>query len=129
MKHSAFSLLDRGDLALGLIRQAQRELAFLHLRRTRLPSQRMSDAHWSILLDLYVSHAAHRTVLTKDLEASSGVSASTLLRYLGALEERGMISRTPHEHDARATCVRPTAKGLERIASILREASTIEPQN
>ena len=123
MKHSAISLLDRGLQSPDVVEQARQELALLHLRRRRLASGRMTDGHWGILLDLYVAHAEGRSVLTKDLEDSSGVSSTALLRYLDALEERGMIERTSHEHDARATCIRPTAKGLERIASILREAT------
>ena len=115
-----------GPLAANLVDIAERELGFLHLRRKRLPVPRLSDAHWAILLDLYVARAHRRQLFTKDLAAAAGVGITTLLRYLDALEERELIARAPFDQDHRFTCVSATEKGLSRIAAILADEAALE---
>jgi DNA-binding MarR family transcriptional regulator len=117
---------EAGPLAPELVERAARELAFLQIRRRRLPSRRLSDAQWAILLDLYVAQSARRRVYTGDLAGASGVPVTTLLRYLEDLERRQMIVRTPAEHDRRVTLVTATERGLARIASILSEVAQAE---
>jgi DNA-binding MarR family transcriptional regulator len=115
-----------GPLAPALVERASRELAFLQIRRRRFPSRRLSDAEWSILLDLYVAHAEGRRVSTGDLTHTSGVPITTLLRYLTELEQRQMIVRAQAEHDRRITYVTATEHGLSRIAAVLSEVASAE---
>lgn len=128
MKHEPIRSIVRDPHEPVLLERAERELAFLRLRRRRLPSRRLSDAHWAILLDLYVANAQKRRVLTKDLVDDAGVAGATLLRYLDTLESIGLIRRVQHAHDARATCIEPTTRGLDRIASILSESPITKPE-
>ncbi len=109
-----------------LVERANRELAFLRLRRRRLPSARLSDAHWAILLQLYVAHASNHRSLTKEVEAIANVPNATLLRYLTALEDEGLITRSECEDDRRVTFVDATEKGVARIVAILAEARIAE---
>jgi DNA-binding MarR family transcriptional regulator len=112
-----------------LVIRAERELHFMRLRRRRLPSRRLSDADWAILLELYVAEAQRRYLSIKQLEDASQVPQTTLLRYLDNLERNGLACRSPSDEDGRVTLVKATHTGIERIASILGEVASAEQSN
>ncbi|MEY9873042.1 DNA-binding MarR family transcriptional regulator [Streptacidiphilus sp. MAP12-33] len=57
---------------------------------------------------------------TADLARAEFVRPQSMRMTLGALEERGMIARTPHPTDGRQVLVELSEDGLATIAGILR---------
>lgn len=127
MKHSPIVQFQRAaspnpePLDPALVERARHELAFTALRRRRLPSRRVGDLDWLMLLELFVAHAEDRRVATKDIGCEGPLT--TRLRYLDHLEREGMVTRSVSEADARATLVSLTEPGVARIAAILADAS------
>ncbi|SEL98990.1 MarR family winged helix-turn-helix transcriptional regulator [Streptacidiphilus jiangxiensis] len=57
---------------------------------------------------------------TADLARAEFVRPQSMRMTLGALEERGLIARTPHPTDGRQVLVELSAQGVDTIAGILR---------
>lgn len=71
----------------------------------------ISDPAWDILIDLVVQKCRRkRTQVTSSIIAS-GVPATTGLRWLGLLIDRGLVVRFPSEHDKRVSYVELSPKG------------------
>jgi hypothetical protein len=104
-----------------LVERARHELAFTALRRRKLPTLRVADLDWLMLLELVVAHAEGRELATKDIGREAPLT--TRLRYLDHLERERMIIRSVSEADARVTLVDLTAGGAAQIAEILADAS------
>ena len=100
----------------GLIGAAAAQLAFLHQRRRRLPQ--VCDTGWAILLETYVAGALDFRLATKALESVAGVPHSTLLRYLAALDQEGLIVRATSPDDRRVTTIRITPRGVDAVAVV-----------
>jgi DNA-binding MarR family transcriptional regulator len=47
-----------------------------------------------------------------------GLDGSTVTRQVSAMQRAGLIVREPDPRDGRATVVRPTAAGLDRVATV-----------
>lgn len=100
------------------------------LRRTRdkaFPGKLFGDPTWDIMLQLYVAHLDSLRISISRLTRLCGVPATTVLRRLGALEDRDLITRTGDPFDARRVYVALSATGahaMERCftASGLRAA-------
>lgn len=78
-----------------------------------------------MLVLLATSHQADRCVSVTGLCQSAGRSASTALRRLHSLEERGLVVRTPDPFDKRRTWVQITDEGVacvKQVASAYRKA-------
>jgi DNA repair protein RadC len=74
---------------------------------------------WDILLDLFVANADGSRVSVSSACAATTAPHTTALRYLRALEENGMITRAPHESDARIIYVTLSEAALGSMKSIL----------
>ncbi|HEY5186791.1 MAG TPA: MarR family winged helix-turn-helix transcriptional regulator [Actinomycetes bacterium] len=70
---------------------------------------------------LAVLHETHRlgAVRPSDLAAQMHLDLSTVSRHLRVLEARGLITRTPDPHDARAHTIGLTDAGGEVLAHLL----------
>ena len=100
------------------------------LRRARdeaLPGNLFGDATWDILLQLYSAHLDSQRISITRLTRLCGVPATTVLRRLARLEDRGLLTRTTDPFDARRVYVALSSAGAEAmercfIASGLRAA-------
>lgn len=78
------------------------------------------DPAWDLLLDLLVSESEGRPVSTTAACLASGVAASTALRYIHLLEDRGFVVRTPDPIDARRLFVQLSPLGRQEMIAYLR---------
>lgn len=91
-------------------------------RRTDLfDAKFFGEPAWDMLLDLFINRARGQTVATTSLCIASGVPPTTALRWIGILEEQGLVHRYFCERDQRLHYVELTAEGVNRIASHLHE--------
>ena len=83
-------------------------------RRLRLVYGELAAGHYSILATL-IRQGPQRP---SDLARVERVSAPTMTRLLGTLEERGMVTRQPDADDARCVTVEVTAAGSEAVDQV-----------
>ncbi|MBD8735330.1 hypothetical protein [Sphingomonas sp. CFBP 13706] len=84
-------------------------------RRFTRHSKVFSDPAWDILLGLLDGNLRGILVSTKSACIASGVPYTTALRYLGLLEDDGMILRVPDQKDGRRIYVELTSAGWREI--------------
>lgn len=60
-----------------------------------------ADPAWDMLLDLYAAHYEARCVAVSSLCIAAAVPATTALRWIRTMEERGHFVRAPDPHDGR----------------------------
>jgi DNA-binding MarR family transcriptional regulator len=75
-----------------------------------------ADPAWDILLDLYRAHLAQQRMCVTSVCFGAGVPVSTALRWLNALEERGLARRSQDPLDGRRFFVELTEKGAAAMA-------------
>ena len=68
----------------------------------------LGDPIWDALLELFVAHADDRAVSTTSLVLAMHLPASTGLRWVDHMEERGLLTRAIDERDRRRCLIRPT---------------------
>lgn len=91
--------------------------------RARYAQHRLDDVAWDLLLELARVERLRQRVSVSGLMISSGsVSATTLLRRINDLAERGYVVRTPDPKDARRDFVSLTPKGQELVSDFLQNA-------
>lgn len=90
-------------------------------RRSSLLGPRMSaEPAWNILLDLFISGAANRTLSVSAVCIGARSPAATALRYLSLLQEAGLVERSQDTSDGRRSHVRLTTKGWSKMLALLR---------
>lgn len=96
--------------------QLVRSVQAARRRRTALfDGDLFSDPAWDILLELYALHVEQRRASVSSVYDASSVPASTALRWLGKLENDGLVQRTEDPLDARRSWVELTADGRQRM--------------
>jgi DNA-binding MarR family transcriptional regulator len=88
------------------------------LRRKRdevFPGKLFGDPSWDILLQLYAAHLDSLRISITRLTRLSGVPATTVLRRLGTLEDRRLLTRTTDPYDARRVYVSLSPLGVEAM--------------
>lgn len=81
-----------------------RARAHLDARRARarfLPIDLFGEPAWDLLLDLFIAGEEGKGVSITSACIASGVPSTTALRWIGVLEERGLIARVPDPEDGR----------------------------
>lgn len=68
-------------------------------RSIHLPADLFADPAWDILLNLFRSDLAHEHVPVPSACKAAAVPASTALRWLGTLEQRGLVMRQGNQGD------------------------------
>lgn len=92
------------------------------LRRSRgeaFGENLFGEPAWDMLLDLFISLAERRHISVSSLAIGSGGSSTTALRYLGLMEDRGLVLRIPDKADGRRTHIRLTEAGTSALSRIL----------
>lgn len=70
-----------------------------------------ADPAWDMLLELYANELAQQRVSVSSASDAAGVPLSTALRWMAALEERGLVARTSDPLDGRRVWISLTAHG------------------
>jgi hypothetical protein len=84
-----------------------------------------AEPAWDILLDLFINEARGRKVSITSSSIAAAVPATTALRWLALLEQRGFVKRTASNTDARRTWVFLTAHAKERMLAYLEHMNTL----
>jgi predicted transcriptional regulator len=74
---------------------------------------------WDIMLDLYVAAVQDKRIAVTSACIGSAVPATTALRWIKILEDRGLIEREVDEVDARRTFVRLSPRGCDLMEEYL----------
>lgn len=106
----------------GLAAVASRLLREYDDRQLLFPAGLFADPAWNILLDLYVHQAKNRMVSVTSACIASRVPPTTGLRWIGRLEECGLIDRFADPKDARKVCLRLTRTATEALTTYLVSA-------
>jgi homoprotocatechuate degradation regulator HpaR len=106
------------SLPLRLLRAREAVMARI---RPMLRAHGLSEQHWRILrtlapeTELEMTQLAHRVYM----------HPPSVTRMLSAMQEQGIATRRPSEHDGRRILVSITPKGRDVIATITPEAAAI----
>ena len=85
------------------------------LRENFFDAVLFADPAWDILLDLYLARLEQRRTTVSSLCAAAATPATTALRYINALVDRGLVVRNAHKLDQRVVHVELTDAALERM--------------
>lgn len=103
-----------------------------HIYRTRRMRARVfgddglfGEPAWDILLDLYLAEAEDKRLSVTAACIGSAVPASTALRWIVVLEDRGLVARQGDPRDARRIFLHLTPKGRERMDACMARAELI----
>ncbi len=99
---------------------AQAEYASRRRREGLFCKSLFADPAWDMLLDLYVQRHAGRPISIHSLCVASSVPQTTAVRWIGRLEEHGMISRSPCLKDHRVIHVTLTESAVRTMQTYLR---------
>ncbi len=101
-----------------LYRERQQRMRFF-------PSNIFSEPAWDILLDLFINAARNRPISITSACIAGGIPATTGLRWLGVLEQEGLLVRETSGDDARVTWVRLSPHGMNAMRAFIEDASGI----
>ncbi|WP_394728199.1 MarR family transcriptional regulator [Altererythrobacter sp. GH1-8] len=110
---------------------------FLSLARKRYENRRkrvavfaandlFGEPAWDILLDLYIAYAEGKTVSVSSACIGSASPPTTGLRWLGVLQDAGLVEREHDPHDQRRILVRLSDHGVERMETYFSQVLEAE---
>jgi DNA-binding MarR family transcriptional regulator len=97
------------------------------LRTRYFSDESFADPAWDMLLDLLQAEIAHLRIPVSSLCMAAAVPATTALRWLNGLVQRGMFVRRADPHDARRVFVElapETSSALRRYFAEVEKASS-----
>lgn len=103
----------------------------IRARRMRgrfLPDELFADPAWDMLLDLLRAEILQQRVIVSSLCIAASVPATTALRWLTTLVNRGLVVRFPDPMDARKAFVElapETSVALRRYFAAIGDAATV----
>ena len=78
-----------------------------------------ADPAWDMLLDLFSAHVNSRRISVTSACLAANVPTTTALRWIGILEQAGLLQRERDEADARRMFVRLTQVAIEKLTKVL----------
>lgn len=100
------------DAAIGLLEQQKARLSYF-------PGDLFHEPAWNMLVALFVAHHQKQTMNVKALTAYAGTPATTSLRWVDHLHDRGLIDRTTDMVDRRRVEVSLSDSGLGAMTKYL----------
>jgi hypothetical protein len=104
--------------------------ALIKLRRTRgrfFGGDLFADPAWDILLELYAASLGQFRMTVGRLCVGAAVPATTALRWINHLEEKGMIERKSDPTDGRRQFLMLSTSGLEAMNGYFRTVPAGSP--
>jgi DNA-binding MarR family transcriptional regulator len=80
-----------------------------------------SDPAWDLLLELYAAQLCGYRLAVSGLCLAVATPATTALRWIGCLEERGLARRCPDPHDGRRVFISLSDAGAEAMNGLMRK--------
>ncbi len=117
---------DPGSLGLAdedrtVLAYARQLYAFRRRRGTRLPTEMFGEPAWDMLLELFVMRMQGSRVRIKNACIAASVPATTALRWIGLLEEHGLIIRSDDTVDHRVRWIELTDQAFQTMYDLLLE--------
>ncbi len=97
--------------------------AVLKLRRSRdrfFEAELFADPAWDILLELYAAALGQRRISVSSLCVGAAVPATTALRWIKALEDKGIIRRAADPMDGRRVFVSLSNEAIIAVGNFFR---------
>lgn len=105
-----------------IIHQKVTELYLTRRRRARyLPAELFGEPAWDMLLDLFAARLDGRLISVTSACYAAGVPPTTALRWLGILEEEGLVERGEHGSDHRVKLVRLRDAALRQMCAYFED--------
>jgi DNA-binding MarR family transcriptional regulator len=82
---------------------------------------KLTDAAWSMLVELYVASHEGRDTSINALTDAVRVPATTVLRWIDTFMQRDYVARAPDATDRRRVLVSLTPKGSDMVGNCIRE--------
>jgi DNA-binding MarR family transcriptional regulator len=101
--------------------------AICELRRSRqqfFPRKLLGDGMWDVLLRLYAAHLDQHRLSISKLTRETGSAATTVLRWLAALDQSGLIERTDDPNDYRRVFVELSDSGADAMNRFFAASGT-----
>jgi DNA-binding MarR family transcriptional regulator len=123
--HAILRQLDRATGEVSTLSEAptaKRLAAVLKARRLRakfFSADLFAEPAWDMLLELYAAELDGIRATIGSLSLGAGVPATTALRWIQVLEEKGLFTRHPDPLDKRRTFVSLTKKGIDAMSAYL----------
>jgi winged helix DNA-binding protein len=102
-----------------LIDVAKYLMKTIAMRGRYLPGAVFQDPEWLMTLDLFIAAEEDRAVSVSSLCFVSGVPATTALRHIRSLEEKGIFERVQHPSDRRISHVRLSSRARVQVGRYL----------
>ncbi len=83
----------------------------------------LGEPAWDMLLDLFIARSTGKEISTTSLCHAARVAQTTGLRWIGFLEDAGLVERIADENDRRVTNVRMSAEAAKRMRNFLKRYS------
>jgi DNA-binding MarR family transcriptional regulator len=102
-------------------------LSILRVRRRRgkfFDPELFADPAWDILLELYAAHVAQRRVSVSDVCLGARVPATTALRWIKTLEQKGLISRRDDPMDGRRVFLCITQRAADQMTAFFEDSGS-----
>ncbi len=107
--------------------RARRIIAERRRRERTLGSELFADPAWDMLLDLYAAYHERRNVSVSSLCIASAVPATTALRWIKTMTDKGLFMRSADAHDGRRIYLHIADHVLEAMDEFLARAEDLPP--
>ena len=97
------------------------------LRESYFPASLFADPAWDMLLDLMAARLEGTPVAVSSLCIASAVPATTALRWIRTLTDKGLLVRVADPRDGRRVFIDLSDQTARMVAEYLRSARRISP--
>jgi len=95
------------------------------LRARYFPEDLFADPAWDMMLDLLQAELSHQRVAVSNLCTAAAVPATTALRWLATMVEKGLFIRRADPHDGRRVYVELSAHTSEALRHYFAELASV----
>jgi DNA-binding MarR family transcriptional regulator len=96
-----------------------REIVYLRRLRDKSLGDIFGEPAWDMLLDLFIANDRGQEVSISSLCHAAAAPATTALRWINVLEERGLIVRQRDPNDGRRVWLMLTPETLEKMQMLM----------